>query len=209
MTRIVTFTGASGSGKSTIIKGVLAALPHLVTLICSTTTRLKRPSDLEGEYEYVSRPRFEAWERDGAFLWTVEISGEKYGTRKDLVDVILKNPRAKIGLMSLKPEAVLLLKAHVEETLGQYYAVSSVVDSIFISSPPLSALRERMRRRGDPEASVEQRLEECKEWDHFAHTAKVPGGERAFNHFMENYEDQENMAIAHAILRILELKKHL
>lgn len=210
MIRIVTLTGASGSGKSTIIKGVLSGIPRLVELVRSTTTRLKRPSDLDGEYEYISRPKFDAWEKNGVFLWTVEMVGvgdEKYGTLKTLVDFILNNPKGKIGLMLLKPEAVLTLKSYTEAKLGQQ--ASTKIDSIFINSPPTGILRERMLKRGDSEKSVERRLEECKDWDHIAHTSRTPAGERTINHFIDNHEGRENLAVAHVILRILELRRHV
>ncbi len=54
--KLISFTGVSGSGKSTIVRKLLEDPAfHIVT---STTTRPPRESDIHGEYEYVSPAEF-------------------------------------------------------------------------------------------------------------------------------------------------------
>lgn len=55
---ILTLTGASGAGKTTIARILLKELPLDVMMVPSYTTRKPRESDIEGECKYVSELRF-------------------------------------------------------------------------------------------------------------------------------------------------------
>lgn len=90
--RIITLSGPSAVGKTTIARELLQANPEWKLLI-SLTTRGPRPSDIPGEYKYnVSMRRFDELEREGKFVWTVCVHGNKYGTLSKLVDDALDAP---------------------------------------------------------------------------------------------------------------------
>ncbi|MDO8510762.1 MAG: hypothetical protein Q7S55_01205 [Nanoarchaeota archaeon] len=157
MGKIITFTGVSGAGKSTIAKSV--GFPF----VPSTTTREPRPSDLPGEYEYLEHGDFDhdkAWD---AFLWVNEYDGNSYGTKSEMVDTALTNPGTYT--MILVPRVLpLLLK----------YAGTDKVLPFYILSPPEEILRSRMEQRGNTPDSIERRLKETKNWDEQAGKAAIP-----------------------------------
>lgn len=71
---ILTLTGASGAGKTTIAGELLKKLPVDARMVPSYTLRKfrkPRSTDLPGEYKHVSRFRFWFLSTIGAFLWTV------------------------------------------------------------------------------------------------------------------------------------------
>ena len=56
--KIIIISGPSGSGKDTIIKGIMKKFPNLV-MIKSYTTRPKRKSDEVGNRYFVSKEQFQ------------------------------------------------------------------------------------------------------------------------------------------------------
>jgi len=158
--RIVTISGASGTGKSAIIRAQLNWASHLASLVLSTTMRLPRVKepDMWGEYEYISMTEFELLESQDAFLWVMNVAGNKYGTKKSVLDEILQRDRKKIGLMILAPHTLSALKEYAP---GQVY-------SFYILSPEESELKRRMVARGDSPETVESRIAERREWDEWA-----------------------------------------
>ncbi|MBD3251876.1 hypothetical protein GF380_05515 [Candidatus Uhrbacteria bacterium] len=75
---IVTFTGASGSGKTTIANAILERVPS-AQLLTSNTTRNPRPTALPRVDSYLDRERFEQMEADGHFLWTAGLAETRSG----------------------------------------------------------------------------------------------------------------------------------
>lgn len=65
--KIITFTGASGAGKTTMVKELLKN-PQF-GLVPSITTRNSRLSDLPGEYEYITDTEFDWLKCWDAFVW--------------------------------------------------------------------------------------------------------------------------------------------
>lgn len=149
MGKIITLTGASGAGKSSIAKEVLVRLPE-TKLVTSTTTRVARPSDLPGEYEYIAPLDFAKAHTNNEFLWAVYTFGNHYGTRRSVVDEIVHDPDA-IGLMLLVEPSVMILRG---------YAGSAVL-SFYIVSPSFEVLEARLRGRGDDKEAIKRRVFEC------------------------------------------------
>ena len=157
--RIVTISGVSGSGKSTIVTAQLNWLYSRVELLLSTTTRKPRPTDLGGEYEYLKPGEFGLLQKTGQLIWSVEVTGEQYGTKKSVVSEVFKKG-AKAGIMILTPDTVALLKLFVEKRC----AASHLVKSAYIIPPSKEILAERMRKRGDSEEQIARRILQADEW---------------------------------------------
>jgi len=162
MGKILTFTGASGSGKSSIAKSL--GFP----LVLSTTTRAPRPSDLPGEYEYLDRKYFDSnsfnpVEARNDFLWIKEYGGNYYSTRYDSINRALNSPENYI--MILVPEVLPPLLD---------YAGKEKVLPFYIRSPDEAVLRSRLEKRGEREDSIERRLKESKDWDMQAGESGIP-----------------------------------
>ena len=152
MGRIITFTGASGSGKSTIVKELLNDSNYKIVL--SITTREKRESDLLGEYNYISLRDFEELDRSKQFAWSTPlVHGNKYGTLKESILETLTDDRN--NLMILIPEVIPILRR-----------ISPVnVYSFYIKSPSEKVLVKRLTERGDSQESIDKRILECKDYD--------------------------------------------
>ena len=76
MGQIISLTGASGAGKDVIARALG------FSYVTSTTTRLPRPTDRLGEYEFLEMEEFKELQAWGAFAWDDEYSGNSYGTKQ-------------------------------------------------------------------------------------------------------------------------------
>ena len=180
--RFLTLSGAAASGKTTIAKAQLNWMSRLIVPVISTTTRPPRSSDLRGEYEHRTRKEFERLKEFGGLLWWKEIGGEFYGTRKEVVDGILTQNK-KAGIMILTPDSIPLLKNYIAEK-GMADAVYSVYILTFSYRHILEA---RMRRRGDTEESIRERLRLAEEWDAWASY-----NYSVFDRFLTNAEEDHS-----------------
>ncbi len=145
---ILVVTAPSGTGKTTLLKKLLAADPRLQFSI-SYTTRQPRPGEVPGrDYFFVTPEEFQRLKDQGRLAEWVEQFGYCYGTSRDWVQKTLTRDLDLIfdietrGALSLKgvfPEATL----------------------VFILPPSLAALESRLRGRGDLEpAELARRLEQ-------------------------------------------------
>lgn len=83
---LIVLSGASGTGKSTIIKEVLKNDPN-TRLSVSATTRKKRPGEVDGiNYHFVDTDDFSAMIEQDKFLEYASYCGNMYGTPKQAVD---------------------------------------------------------------------------------------------------------------------------
>lgn len=150
MRKIITLTGPSAVGKTTIARALLALEPA-AKLVRSQTTRDARPSDLPGEYSYNHQADdFES--RKDEYLWVIKAHGNTYATaREDVMKSLLLNP---ISLMILVSEAVVKLRAYA----------SPYVIPFFMVPPSEEVLRKRLIERGDASEAIERRLKDSKKW---------------------------------------------
>lgn len=162
MGKIITLTGSSGAGKTTIAAHLLTALPTL-KLIVSLTTRAARPSDLPGEYQCnLTSKEFSDRAVRNEFLWNVRAHENYYGTLRSSVDDALKASHP--SLMLLVPHVLVLLHRYAPNQVTSFY----------ISAPPEEELRRRLKKRGDKADDIEKRIAECVPWDIEAATSKIP-----------------------------------
>ena len=152
--KLYTFTGPSGSGKNTIVRAVLKARPDL-WFVPSVTTRKRRPSDIPGEYKFISLGEFEQREQNGEFFESITFGGNRYGTlKRDLERVFTRDGES---IIILTPDAVPLFRAY-----------TPAVRSFYIMGPERDVLRRRLRERGDAAAAIERCLAESASWNRCA-----------------------------------------
>ena len=144
--RLFVISGASGVGKSTVLKRVMEQRKDL-TFSVSATTRAPRPGEVDGEsYYFVTKAEFEAMIGRGEFLEYDAHMDNYYGTpvaqakeKMEKGSVILDiEPNGAFNVRSVMPDAVL----------------------IFIAPPSMEELQRRLAGRGDTsEEQMKLRLE--------------------------------------------------
>jgi guanylate kinase len=162
---IVTLTGASGAGKTTIAGGLRERFDNTKPIV-SYTTRSPRPSDLPGEYAYISEAEFEKMRSANEFLWSVFVHGTHYGTALRSLEEAVREPET-VFLMILTPDVIRTIRLYAGK-------MESGVVSFYVVSPPAQVLRARLQKRGDEPASIEKRIADCARWDKEALNSGIP-----------------------------------
>lgn len=149
--RLYVISGASGVGKSTVLRLVMAQRPDL-TFSVSATTRAPRSGEREGiSYYFLPEETFRSWIEAGEFLEYDAHNGYYYGTpRGQLEEKLAKGD----VLLDIEPNgAFAVRRARPDATL------------IFIMPPSREELERRLRGRGDtPEAEVALRMQRA-DWE--------------------------------------------
>jgi len=144
-------TAPSGAGKSSLIKGLLAA-ERGVALSVSYTTRPPRPGELDGrEYHFVGLREFEAMLERGEFLESAEVHGHRYGTSQKAIE------KARASGLDL----VLEIDWQGAEQVRRLHPDAI---GVFILPPSMRELERRLRARAqDADAVIRRRLENAVE----------------------------------------------
>ncbi len=171
---ICTVTGASGAGKSSILRKILTDNKK-ATLIKSYTTRSPRPSDLPNEYIYnVSREEF--GKNSDKFLWVLPAHGNLYGTLKESISELFDfSPHTHSHFtprfMCLTPEAVMVLRSY----LVRFENHESRATHFYVLKPNREqGLQGRLYNRGDSQIEIQKRIDDCEEWDNEAIKSGTP-----------------------------------
>jgi guanylate kinase len=167
LSTIITLTGITGSGKTTIARALLETLPD-TRMVPSLTTRAPRPSDLPGEYRHPTRSemaklRARKTRGDQELLWTRDRdNGTKtYATaREDVLEALSSEGGYRI--MILVPDVLRILYWFIVE--DQELPDESFVP-FFIRAPAIKVLRERVRARGQDPADFETVWYDEKNWE--------------------------------------------
>lgn len=149
--KIVVLTAPSGSGKTTIARRVLEAIPEMRFSV-SATTRSPRPHEREGiDYYFVSPERFRALVAEGELLEHEEVyPGRFYGTLRSEVE-------------RLAERVPVLLDIEVKGALNVKRLFGDEALVLFIRPPSLEALEARLWARGtETPTSLRQRLERAR-----------------------------------------------
>ncbi len=136
----------SGAGKTSLVKALLKN-DLAIRLSVSYTTRAARPGEVDGrDYHFVDRHRFEQMLAEGEFLEHAEVYGNYYGTSKGSISRDLNAGRDI--LLEIDWQGANQVKDHFPQSA-----------SIFILPPSFSALRTRLKGRGqDSDEVIERRL---------------------------------------------------
>lgn len=194
--KIITISGPSGVGKTTIVNKLIQGRNPKFTPVMSTTTRNMRHGDFIGEYEYVTNKEFDAFKEANDFLWEApEFLGCRYGTRKSMVAEVLATN--KIGVMILVPRVIPVLR--------DYLASISMLDglvSFFVGGVNGEELRNRLIDRGDNPRSIGAKVAECANWfalaqqmhcfdEYVTNENEIEHGRRATKYIIRYIEERE------------------
>lgn len=143
---LIVISGASGTGKGTVCKELLARETDIAYSV-SATSRAPREGEQDGrEYYFRTREEFETMIAAGAFLEYADVYGNYYGT-----------PLAPIEQRRAAGEDILL----EIDTQGALNVMERCPDGtfVFLLPPSLEELRRRITGRGtESEESLARRL---------------------------------------------------
>jgi len=136
----------SGAGKSSLVNALLKQDAD-IELSISYTTRPPRPGEQHGrEYYFTSIPDFQARSKAGEFLESAEVHGNYYGTSR--MAIREKMESGKDVLLEIDWQGAQQIRKVFPGSIG-----------IFIIPPSISALKERLIKRGqDGESVIAKRL---------------------------------------------------
>jgi len=136
----------SGTGKTTLCKKLVSAVPNLRFSV-SYTTRPPRPGEVnDRDYTFVSRHEFKLMIGREEFVESAEIHGELYGTSKKRLEELTNSGFGVV--LDIDTQGAMQLKKKWGK--GVY---------IFILPPSIELLRERLEKRmTDSREEIEKRL---------------------------------------------------
>ena len=150
---LLLLSGPSGAGKSTLIQTILRHQKDVYFSI-STTTRPKREGEVDGrDYYFVSKEEFEKEIEAGMFLEWAKVHDNYYGT--SLRPVMQALDAGKLVLFDVDVQGFMAIKKS---------SLSSLLTSVFVTTPSKEELRRRLAARGtDSEEVIAKRLQNALE----------------------------------------------
>jgi|SRR3989344_1302778 len=145
---LITLTGPSGVGKESLGKHLVSVRPRF-QLSVSTTTRLRRPGEIQGrDYFFVTREEFEREAILNQFLEWAQYADHLYGTPRNEIQRAMQAGKTLVAIVEVK--GAKLIKARVPATLGIFIAPPE---------PALETLRRRLEKRcTESQEAIEKRL---------------------------------------------------
>ena len=139
-------TAASGAGKTSLVKALVADNPDIKVSV-SFTTRKPRDGEIEGEdYFFVDKNKFIKMSQNNEFLETAKCHGSFYGTSKLNVSEIIN--KGKDIILEIDYQGAFNIKKIFPEAI-----------SIFIIPPSINALEDRLNIRGlDSKEDIKLRI---------------------------------------------------
>jgi guanylate kinase len=143
---VFVISAPSGTGKTTLLRRVMEALPDLRFSV-SYTTRVPRATEKEGEdYYFVSPGRFREMVEKDEFLEWAEVVGNRYGTTKASLEEF--SAEGFDLLLDIDTQGAKRVRERVDHAV-----------LIFILPPSYESLRHRLVTRGlDSPEAIRSRL---------------------------------------------------
>ncbi|MBI4885572.1 MAG: guanylate kinase [Acidobacteria bacterium] len=137
----------SGTGKTTLVERLVRVVPNL-KMSRSYTSRPARSGEQHGvDYNFISRDRFDAMVREGAFLEWADVFGHCYGTSAADTEALLADGQDVVLVIDV--QGARQVRSRGMETIG-----------VFVLPPSAAILEQRLRGRSkDSEEQVRRRLE--------------------------------------------------
>lgn len=158
MKGIITITGPSCSGKTTLVRALMRKHPDLFAEIVSHTTRKPRDGEVEGvDYFYVTEDEFETV----PMVESIEFNGIRYGGSVAEFDRCFAE--GKVPLIVVEPTGAAQIRDHAANASGWFHVA-------FYLSGPVETLMERFmdRENYDLDEYAERRfkslIKEHTEW---------------------------------------------
>ena len=145
--RLFIVSAPSGTGKTTLVERLVQIVPD-VRMSRSYTSRAARAGERDGvDYNFISRNRFDAMIREGAFLEHADVFGNYYGTSRADTEALLAEGQ----------DVVLVIDV---QGARQVRRSGLPAVGIFVLPPSAEILDRRLRGRSkDSEEQVRRRLE--------------------------------------------------
>ena len=156
---LVVISAPSGTGKTTLVRALLANNNNMVASV-SYTTRTKRANELDGEdYNFVTNDVFESMIANGNLLEYAKVFDNYYGTPKKEVNEQLSSGHNVI--LEIDWQGATQVKQKVADCL-----------LLFILPPSKNELMNRLQKRGtDSNEQIKMRFDEAlndiKQFEHF------------------------------------------
>ena len=143
----IVISGASGTGKTSVVEKLLASDGRIVRALTATTRPPRRGESDDVDYAFFERQDFIRRQQAGYFIESAEVHGEWYGVPAESLAAGLK--KGKWVVLNVDVQGGLTIKKAREDAI-----------LIFILPPSWEALEERLRGRGtDNEEEISRRLE--------------------------------------------------
>lgn len=168
-------TGASGTGKTTLVKEALRVMPGMGFSV-SATTRAARRGEVDGkDYHFVSRERFDELVAQGQLLEWAEVYGNCYGTPRGPVEETLS--RGQSIILEIDAQGAQQVREAMPEAT-----------SIFVLPPSFESLEARLRGRStDSEEIIQRRIRDarlqlatCGDFDYLVVNDELPAAHDQF-----------------------------
>ncbi len=145
-------SGPSGSGKSSLMNGLLESMDNIYFSISSTSRKI-RDGEKDGvNYHFISEEEFKKDIEDGYFLEWALVHGNYYGTSIKHVQKALDE--GKIVMLDIDVQGHKIIR----DKLGDK------ISSIFITTPNGEILRQRLvDRKTDSQEVIDKRMFNAKE----------------------------------------------
>ena len=141
---LLVVSGASGTGKGTLVKRLLQEDPSFVFSV-SATTRAPREGEIDGvHYHFLTEAQYDGLLAKDAFLEHATVHDHRYGTLKE--EVYGRMERGQNVLLDI-------------DTQGAFNVMASAPDcvSVFILPPSYAELRRRLEGRNTEKPEVIER----------------------------------------------------